>query len=179
MRIRFAVVEPEVVSVVGRQQGDTLVPYQAKVGGDIALLTYGAVAADSMFEAAKRGNTVLTWILRFAGFMILLIAFNVIFKPLSVLADVVPLFGNLVGMGTGLVSMVLAALLSLVVIALGWVFYRPLLGIALLLAAGGLLYWLVKNLRSSDTDKWTGQPPPSPPQPPSPPAGGPPPVPGS
>ena len=62
-------------------------------------------------------------------------------KPLSVLGSVIPFIGNIIGMGTGLISFVLAGTISLVVIAIAWIFVRPVLGIAILvLAVGSFIY---------------------------------------
>jgi tetratricopeptide (TPR) repeat protein len=52
-------------------------------------------------------------------------------------------------MGTSLLAFLLAAIASLITMAVAWVVYRPLLGIALLAGAGGLLLavllWLKKR----------------------------------
>jgi hypothetical protein len=67
-----------------------------------------------------------------------------VFKPLKVLADVLPLAGRIVGAGTGFIAFLLSAVSATTIIALSWLWYRPLLGIALLaLAAGGL--FLIKK----------------------------------
>jgi hypothetical protein len=57
-------------------------------------------------------------------------------------ADVVPLIGDMIGMGIGLVSFAIAAPLSLLTIAIAWIFYRPLLGIVLIAVAVGIAVWL-------------------------------------
>jgi hypothetical protein len=77
--------------------------------------------------------------LRVLGLVLMWIGFSMVFRPLSVVADVVPFIGTLVGWGTGVVSFALAAPLSLVTIAIAWIVYRPLLGIALLVV-GGLVF---------------------------------------
>jgi hypothetical protein len=62
-----------------------------------------------------------------------------VFNPLKVLADVLPLAGRIVGAGTGFIAFLLSAVSATTIIALSWLWYRPLLGIALLtLALGGL-----------------------------------------
>lgn len=53
-------VKPAVVSLVGEQQGNQLVPYQTQVGGPIALLEYGTLAAEVMFEKPQAANVLLT-----------------------------------------------------------------------------------------------------------------------
>ena len=138
VRITFSAAKPTDVSVVARQSGNTLEPYHTKAGGTIGLLQAGAVTASAMFQQAQQSNKVLTWILRLVGFLLMLIGLYLIFRPLSVLADVVPLLGSLVSAGAGLIAFLLAACLWLLTIAIAWIFFRPLLGILLLAAAAGL-----------------------------------------
>lgn len=163
-RISFSVVPEAEVSVVGLQQGQSLVPYTAKVGGDIALLSYGVKSAEEMFDAAKAGNTTLTWVLRFVGFFVIMLGFSTILRPIAVMADVVPFLGNLAEKGIGLAAFALAAVVSLLTIAVGWIFYRPLLGITLLVVVVGLVVWLMKRAAANPgIDRWSGQAPPPPP----------------
>ncbi len=56
---------------------------------------------------------------------------SMILKPISVVADVLPLLGDIVGVGIGFISFVVAFCLSLTTIGIAWIFYRPLLGISL------------------------------------------------
>ncbi len=69
------------------------------------------------------------------------------FRPLSVLGDVVPMFGSLLAFGTGLFAFAIAAVLSVGTIGVAWIIYRPVLGIALLAVAIGLLVWLAVSGR--------------------------------
>ena len=164
VRVRFAVVPQAEVSVVGLQQASKLVPYTAKVGGDIALLSYGVKSSEEMFEAAKAGNTFLTWLLRAVGFFIIMIGFSTILRPFAVAADLIPFLGNLAEKGIGLAAFLLAAVVSLTTIAIGWIFYRPLLGITLLAVVVGLTVWLMKRAAANPgIDRWSGQAPPPPP----------------
>ena len=58
-----------------------------------------------------------------------------VFAPLKVLADVIPLLGSIVGAGTGLVAGLLGTAWSMVIIAIAWIRFRPVLGACLLGAA--------------------------------------------
>lgn len=182
VRISFQVVPHATVSVIGRQVTQSLMSYESRTGSRIHLLDYGTHPASAMFETAKKENTVLAWILRGVGFLLIFIGCAAILKPLSVLADVIPFLGNIVGAGATFIAFILAAIVSLITIALGWIVYRPLLGVTLLILVGVLLWWMMKKLRQSERaihDKWTGKPtdvPPGPPGPPVPPPA-PPPVP--
>jgi hypothetical protein len=105
----------------------------------ILLVEYGTRSAEAMFKAAQEQNRLFTWILRGVGWFLMFLGLTMIFRPIAVLADVVPLFGTLLGAGIGIFAGLTSLVLSLVTIAVAWIFYRPLLGITLLvLAAGGL-----------------------------------------
>ncbi len=57
--------------------------------------------------------------------------------------DVIPIVGTLLGAGLAVFAGAVAAALSLVTIAISWLFYRPLVGILLLLVAGGAIAGLM------------------------------------
>jgi hypothetical protein len=143
VRISFQVVKPDTLSLIGVQSGETFAPYQAKAGDAILLVEEGTQTADQMFATAQSRNTVMTWILRGGGFLMMFIGLLAVFKPISVFADVVPLFGTLLGAGLGVFAFLLSFALSLITIAVSWIFVRPLLGMVLLGLALGGLFWLL------------------------------------
>ncbi len=155
VRVRFEVVRPQTVSVISAQIGGNLVPYQTSAGDTLVFLQSGMHSAEAMFAAAVSANVRMTWILRFVGFFLMFVGFGMVFKPLAVLADVLPFLGDIMRMGTGLVAGVLAFSLSLTTIAIGWIFYRPVLGVLLLAVAIGALIAvkrLATNSRSATPD---------------------------
>jgi hypothetical protein len=141
-RVTFKSVKPAAVSVVARQVGDTFEPYLAKAGGNVDLLEYGQKSADAMFQAAQDANKTLTWILRGVGFFLMFLGLTLVFKPIAVFGDVIPFVGTLLGAGLAVFAGAVAAALSLITIAIAWLFYRPVLGIVLLLLAAGAVYGL-------------------------------------
>jgi len=83
----------------------------------------------------------LLWILRIVGIMLVIGGLKGIFGFIETILKVVPFIANIFGWGVGLVCTVIGIAWSLIVIALAWLFYRPVLGIALLVLAG-LLVWV-------------------------------------
>jgi hypothetical protein len=142
VRISFSVVKPGPVSLMARQVKDTFEDYTFKNGNTMDLLVAGTQSAEQMFKAQEAANAMLTWILRFVGFLIMGIGVGMVFKPLVIVADVIPILGNMLSMGVTFFAFAIAAPLSLVTIAMGWVVYRPLLGIGLLVVAGGIFVGL-------------------------------------
>ena len=87
------------------------------------------MGAEEIFQAAESENKMMAWILRLVGFILIGMGFSGIFKPLPTLMAVVPFLGKIVGAGVGLIAWTLAAVVSLIVIAIAWLAYRPILAI--------------------------------------------------
>ncbi len=147
VRIAFSAVTPTDVSVVSKQTGSTFEPYRASAGMDIEMLKRGVHTAQAMFTSALQANTVLTWILRAVGFFMMFLGLLLFFKPISVIGDVIPLFGSMLAFGTGLFALAIAAVLSVGTVAVAWIVYRPVLGITLLVVAIAILVGLVMRGR--------------------------------
>jgi hypothetical protein len=140
VRITFTELKPQPVSLIARQAGESFEPWASPSGsGTIDELRAGTLSKEAMFQKAQEENTVLTWVLRVVGCGLMALGIFLFFRPLKVLADVLPFLGDLMGAGIGLFAILVAVPLSLITIALGWVAYRPLVGIPLLLAGVGLL----------------------------------------
>ena len=150
------------ISLVAYQVSNTFEPYHAKAGGTIELLEPGIHSADAMFQQAQKSNTLLTWVLRVVGFIVMLIGFQLIFAPLSVFADVLPILGSIVGVGTGLIASLVAGVFSFLTIAVAWFVYRPVLSIILIAAAGGIGFLIFTKLRKAPHVSGAEAPPPPP-----------------
>lgn len=140
-RVSFELVKPGTFSIMAAQLGKTFEAYPTKAGDMISFIESGSVSAETMFKSATSTNTFITWLARVGGFLLMSFGFMALMRPLSILGSVVPFIGNIIGMGTGLISFVLAGAISLVVIAIAWIVVRPVLGITLLvLAIGAFIY---------------------------------------
>ncbi|HWT09835.1 MAG TPA: TMEM43 family protein, partial [Roseomonas sp.] len=132
LRIRFAQVPAGQASIIARQAGDGFAAYQTRAGDTLLMLRPGNVTAGEMFQSAEQTNTVITWLLRGFGALLMFIAFGLILRPMSVVGSVVPFIGSIVGVGTSLVSLMLTLMLAPVVIAVAWIWYRPVVGVIVL-----------------------------------------------
>ncbi len=148
-QVTFRLVEPGVVSVIANQKGKTFERYLAKNGKSFGLLAMGELGKEGVVQIEQEKNKLFTWILRFVGWLVMFIGLATILRPLSVLADVVPLIGNVVGAGTGFIAGILTAAISLMVIAIAWVVYRPLLSIPLGIVALILIFFAFTRLRKA------------------------------
>lgn len=148
-RIRYqAVKAPQTLSILARQSGDGFAAWTAPNGYQIHLARVGDADAALMIADQQAAESTLTWILRGVGTVMNIMGFALILGPVRALANVIPLLATVVGAGVGLVALVLGLPLSLVVIGLAWLAYRPLVGIALLVLAG-LIVFGVTRLRKA------------------------------
>ncbi len=143
LKVTFRLVESHDISLVYVQKGDSFAPYQAKTG-TVALQFDGIHTADEMFTTAQSTNSMIAWFLRLLGFFLIFAGFQAIFRPIQVLASVLPFLGRMVGTGTGIISFLLALPISLVVIAVAWLAYRPVLAVILIIATIAAIFGLKK-----------------------------------
>jgi hypothetical protein len=132
VRISFEVVRPGPVSVIAGQASSGFQPFKTSAGGELYELHTGIHSAEEMFSREESANTVMTWGLRFLGFMLMFGAFSLVTRPLVVLFEWIPLLGGLIGAGVGFFAFLAAAFCSLVIIAIAWFAVRPMLSIGLL-----------------------------------------------
>lgn len=149
-KISFSVLRPGTVSVIAAQTKQSFAPYVTKNEREIELVEAGSVSAPQMFAHAQAANRTLTWILRAVGFGAMFFAGMLMLGPLSAFARILPFLGSLVEIGFAIVAFLLSAIVSLLVIAMAWMFYRPLwAAILLVVAIGGIV--LLKRLHTKRT----------------------------
>ncbi|HPZ07878.1 MAG TPA: TMEM43 family protein [Candidatus Eremiobacteraeota bacterium] len=140
LKIRFKIVKPCAISIISKQTNNTFTPYKTRTGGQIEEIRMGTMSAEEMFQKAKEENTILTWIIRVIGFIAIIIGIGFILKPIEVLADVIPFVGNIVGTGLAIITFLVAIPIWTITVAVAWIYYRPLIGIPLLvIALGGIV----------------------------------------
>jgi hypothetical protein len=139
-RISFSTVPNGPASFIGRQSGADFAEYQTKSGDKLLMARSGLMSAPDMFKAAEDENRTLTWILRAVGVFAMFIGFALILWPLSVVADFVPFIGSIVGGGAFLVALVCTFVLAPALIAVAWLWYRPLVSIAIIVGGLGVAY---------------------------------------
>jgi hypothetical protein len=140
VRVTFEKVVPAKVTVMAEVDGDTFKPYKAKNGKRYQTLRMGKKSGDEIVEADKDANSFLTWILRLVGCLMVIGGLKGIFGFVETILKVVPFIAGIFGWGVGIVCSVIGVVWSLIIIALAWLFYRPLLGITLLVIAGFLVW---------------------------------------
>lgn len=129
LRITFRTVPNGPASFIGQQTGADFTEYQTKAGDRLLMARSGIMSAPDMFKAAEDENRILTWIVRLVGVVVMFVGLTLVLRPLVVVADVVPFIGNILGAGAALVAAVVTAVVAPLVIAIAWLWYRPVVSI--------------------------------------------------
>jgi hypothetical protein len=137
------------ITLAAKQVGNSFEAYRTTNDEDIDLLKPGHLSAAQLFDAAQSENTIKTWILRGIGFLMMSLGFAALFSPILALANILPFLGNIAEFGAKLLGFLLGGIFSSLTIAVAWIFYRPLLGISLLVVSLGLTIWLFSRKKQS------------------------------
>ncbi len=140
VRITFEKIVPAKVTVMAVVDGDTFKPFKAKNGKRFQRLVMGKKSGDEIIEAEKEANSMILWALRILGIVMVIGGLKGIFGFIETILKVVPFIAGIFGWGVGVVCTIIGIVWSLIVIALAWLFYRPVLAISLLVLAGFLVW---------------------------------------
>ena len=147
VRVTLTKIMPADISIIGKVNGTTFEKYVAKNGKEFSKLNMGTVSAENMFAEAHSANKMITWLLRLLGIFLVVFGLKSMFSILPTLFKVLPFLGNIVGAGVGLVCTVGGGAWSILIIAIAWLFYRPLVGIPLLAVAVAGIWYLNKKAK--------------------------------
>ena len=149
LRISFSREDIAEASFVGAQKGSTVAGYKTSNGRELFLSAAGKETPAEMFDTAQSENTLITWLVRFAGLFGIFIGFVMMFSILGIIPDVVPfigpLAGSIIGFGTSVIAVILTLIIGPLVIAIAWIAYRPVLAIAVVaigVAIAGAMFYL-------------------------------------
>ena len=149
VRITFTKVLPAEVSIVATVQGNSFIPFVAKSGKQFSALRMGNVPQEQIFESAHASNKFLLWIFRILGFFVIMVGLKSFFSIIETLLKVLPFLANIVGWGVGLVCGLVAFVWTLLVAAIAWIAYRPVVAIVLLAIAGVAIWYFATHKKKT------------------------------
>jgi hypothetical protein len=148
VRVTLTKVMPADISIIAKMIGSTFEEYIAPgTNRTFTAVEMGTVSAEAMFASAKQANKFLTWLLRLIGIILVVCGLKMAFNILPTLLKVLPPLSKIVGAGVGLVCTVGGGAWSLIIIAIAWLFYRPLIGVPMLIAAVLGIWFLNKKAK--------------------------------
>ncbi len=158
VRVTFTKDTPAKASILAKVMGDTFTSWKARNGKLFETLYMGEQSAEEMFSSEHATNKMIAWLLRILGIIIIIAGLRSIVSIVPTLLKVLPFLGQIVESGLGVVCGIIGLVWSLIVIAIAWIFYRPVLGISLLVIAGLLIFWLVKRAKKKKAERKAAAP---------------------
>ena len=149
VRITFTKVMPATVTVWARVVNNTFERFVAKNGYGTGGLYMGARSLESLQEQAESSNNFMSWLLRIVGFLLVFFGFKGLFGLLITLLKVLPFLANIANVAVSVVCGVVGFAWSLIIIAIAWLFYRPILAGVLIAAVVGLFIFLSKRSKEA------------------------------
>ncbi len=149
IRISFSYADPSDATVLGEQQGTSIVDYVSEAGKTVNKVSEGVKTASVMIDEIEDANNFIKWALRIGGALAIIIGISMLFGPITALADFIPFVGELVGFVVFIASFLVGSAIALIVIAISWIAFRPVIGIGLLIGAAILVYLFITLARKN------------------------------
>ena len=135
-------------SLIAQVKGNTFTPFIAETGMEFWTSENGIVSAEQMFEDELDANSLFTWIIRAIGVLLIIGGLRAMFSIIPKLLNFVPFLGSIVSAGLGFVCIVFGIVWSSLIIAIAWLFYRPLIAVLFLVIAGAGIFLLIKRAKA-------------------------------
>ena len=143
LRISYRVLRPGFGGAIfGKLSGSKIDPYVDRDGNNLYLLFIGT--RDQGIATLHKEYTELLWIWRLTGLLLMWFGLSALFGPISVLLDIVPIFGGISRSLIGGLTFIVALVLTIVTILVSMLLHDLLaLIIALVVTIGGIIAFVV------------------------------------
>lgn len=155
IRISFDYSANKTVSVLGSVSGNEIVAHRTSRDTDVLRLADGNQSAEAMIAQAQTENVIRTWLVRFGGFLLMFFGIRQFVSPLTSPLRFIPFLGSLINAGITLMAFLFSLTVSITIIAIAWIVFRPLLGISLLLVAVAAIGFLIFRAKNKPVDPET------------------------
>lgn len=152
IRIYFTYNNDTELSILAMQKGDSFANYISGQDKSINIVQSGILSGEELILTLESLNNTLKWIFRVVGVLLCIVGCIAFLSPITKILSYVPLLGRIANGAINFVAGLVGFAISLVVIAVAWIRFRPLLGIALLAGVVGILFLAKKLAKSKNND---------------------------
>ena len=149
IRISFKYNNYTEVTVLAVQQKDSFIDYTSDNGKTINRVNSGKMNSKQVLDKMTDENNTSKWIMRIIGAVAVILGYICIISPISKLTSFVPLLGNFVTSTLNLIATLVGIIHSIIIVAIAWFVYRPILSIVLIVVAVGLVI-AIKTIMSKN-----------------------------
>ena len=139
VRVKFYAALPKEMTALGKQVGNTIVPYETQAGGFIEKFNSGRETPEQLFARDQAMSSNGTWIFRVLSLAIIYVGVFLTMAPLTMWAASNSWLQPVVAFGAFYIRAGLTLAIGAALIGAAWLYYRPVLAIGLFVVAGVLL----------------------------------------
>lgn len=152
IKISFTIVKPMMMSIIGKQDGNAITPYQ-KDGREIAFLYPDKQSAQEILNIEESNDATQAWMFRGLAFLMMWGGLNFFLSPLVMLASFIPFLGRMVEYVTGMFTLLISAPLYIITIAIAWLALRPFEASIAIIVAAAIFYFGFNIMKASKIAK--------------------------
>jgi hypothetical protein len=149
VRISFRYNTDKEVSILAKQSGSSFLPYESEQGKKLFRVESGIMTGDDIINVVEEENNILKWVLRLLGIILNMSGFAALLSPIAFLVKWIPLLGKGIAKVIGWIGGLVGLIVSFVVIAIAWLFFRPIVSIIMFVGVGGAIFLIVKLIKKS------------------------------
>lgn len=136
LKAEYQMIGDTEATVAAVQKGKTFSPFVASNDYKIyRIFTGSPLTKAGVVSKLESESSMMLWIFRAVGMAMLVGGIYMVFRPLVVIADVLPFLGDILSYGAWLFAAVIGIPLGLITIGIAKLYYQPLIGILLIGAA--------------------------------------------
>ncbi|MSU75107.1 MAG: hypothetical protein EXS55_01135 [Candidatus Magasanikbacteria bacterium] len=144
VRVHYGYVPANIqVTTFGKLDGTNLSSFVDQKNGSLYRAFKGT--KDEAIATMKSENSTMTWILRLVGFIMMWVGLSMFFGPISTFLDILPIAGSISRGLIGAVTFIVAAVLSIVTIAVSMILHNIIAVLVAVAVAAGVSVFLVKK----------------------------------
>ena len=151
IRISFKYNDWANVSVMAVQKGNSFENFVSEAGKTVNRVEEGNLSSKVMIEHMVSENNMIKWLCRAGGAFLIIMGYLALLKPICTILSFIPMLGNLVGGAISIAAFLVGLIHALLVIAIAWFRFRPILSIVLIVIIIGLIIGLKKLSNKSKT----------------------------
>lgn len=149
VRVSFKYNNDTTITVLAMQKGNSFADYKSKQGKVLNELKSGTFTGEEMIDVVETQNNVLKWIFRLVGVLLVTGGFAGLLTPILMVLSIIPLVGDGIAGVLRFIASLVGFAVSMLVIALAWIVYRPLIGICLLAVVVGVIALIIMLIKKN------------------------------
>ena len=158
LRVSYSVLYPgKTVTIFGKLNGDSISPYFDKDNNQLYRIFSGTY--DEAISRLHSEYTLMLWILRLIGLLMMWLGLSLLFDPISVLLSVLPIFEVLSRSTISVVALLVSLVLTIVTIFVSMILHSLIASVVALVITVAIIIFVIMKIKKRKQSSQTIVPP--------------------